>query len=156
MKTTLRIAFSLSFLTLFVLAGFGQDKSYGNVYYSVKNGDTWGGLTKMASAKATLEKYDKGEAPIVLTLNDGKGNNYFFASSFEAKTADGKAFHKVIGGGIAYPDPKWTAPSGNTEISWVYFNKNIYEIFMGDPKPFDVELQFADGSAIKYFISPSY
>ena len=156
MKINLRLFLSCSFLLLIVLTSIGQyRKEYGNVYYSVKDGDSWGGLIKMPNTKAVLDCPEKGEET-VLSLSDGKSVSYAFACIFEAKTGDGKYFHKLLSGGMMWPNPEWTSPTGNTEITWVYFNKNAYEIFNGDPKPFDVELQFADGSAVKYFISPSY
>ena len=154
MNKTLRTLLIFSFLFIFSFAGMAQDRDYGTVYYSVKNGDTWGGLIKMPSARASLSVPHKGKETI-LSFSDGD-NDYIFGCYFEAKTADGRAFHKVIEGGIAFPVAKWVSPSGNQEISWVYFNKDVYEIVSGDPKPFDVEIQFGDGSAIKYFISPSY
>ena len=127
-------------VSLFLFASIqvnAQLKEFGNVYYSVKNGDTWSGLTKL-NATVKLEKPDKGEiSPILIT--------------FEAKTADGKAFHKIV-----YNDPIWTGPSGSTKINWVFLNNSIHEIHASVPKPFDIELQFADGSAIKYYISPAY
>jgi hypothetical protein len=133
-----------------------QLKEFGNVYYSVKNGDAWSGLIKM-KATVKLEKPDKGDiSPILLTLIENNQKYSTLTCQFEAKTADGKAFHKIIGGGIAYGDPVWTSPTGSTKITWVYLNKSIHEIHAGAPKPFDLELQFEDGSAVKYFISPAY
>lgn len=109
----------------------------------------------MPNTKAVLDCPEKGQETI-LGLSDGKSISYVLACIYEAKTGDGRSFHKLLSGGVAWPNPKWVSPTGNTEITWIYFNKNASEIFSNDPKPFDVELQFADGSAVKYFISPAY
>ena len=107
MKVFLRTIFSFAFLNLFVLVGFGQyQKSYGNVYYSVKNGDSWGGLIKMPNTTAVLDCPEKGQET-VLGINDGKSVQYVLACIFEAKTGDGKYFHKLLSGGMAWPNPKW-------------------------------------------------
>jgi hypothetical protein len=148
----------IAFVTLFLLSATqvnAQLKEFGNVYYSVKTGDTWGGLIKM-NAKVKLEKPDKGEiSPITLTLIENQTYKYVNCQ-FEAKTADGKSFHKLMPVGPGMPGSDWKSPSGATKITWVYLNKSIHEIHASAPKPFDIELQFEDGSAIKYYISPAY
>lgn len=156
MKNIFRVSFFLLLITLCVSDLSAQAKEYGNVYYSIKNGDTWSGLTKM-NAKAFLEKSGKGfDYPVTVRLID-KGTNYYYVNcKFEAKTADGKSFHKLESQGPGMGSSEWMSPSGSTEINWVYLNKSIHEIYDSEIKPFDLELHFEDGSAVKYFFSPSY
>ncbi|MCP4456814.1 MAG: hypothetical protein GY816_02115 [Cytophagales bacterium] len=67
-------------------------------------------------------------------------------------TGEGKASHRVIVSAAMYADPNWTSHPCSSEVNWVYLNKSIREI-MADKEylPFDIEVQFADGSVVKYF-----
>ncbi len=152
MKTPhLRIILLAGLLTTVSLA-YAQDKNYSNVYIEKKVDGTWSGTTK-TTFTATLGKHDKGDrTPIYLSLKKANADVYYFYAEYEAQTPEKKAFHKFFGG--VGSKPFWESPTGSTDIDWVYFNKDVYDIWAGDPKPFHVEIEFADGSAVKYYISP--
>jgi hypothetical protein len=138
---------------VFINNALAQEKSYSTVYQETKTDDSWSG-TKKTSYSARLSKPDKGEtSPLMLVVDRPNEESFFIIVKYETDTSDGKAFHKVMSG-PAWGQPKWTSPSGNTDINWVYFNKNAYDIWAGESKPFDVQIEFADGSAVKYYISP--
>jgi len=145
----MRLQYLLSIALVCVLS-FGasaQGKTYGQVYYSVKNGDAWGGLIKTTFG-VTITSIDEGFYQLVMT-----GTENTVTIKFEATTSEGRAFHAVS---KAHPI-KWKGPEGQTTIAWVYANKNIADIFNSATlKPWDLEIQFSEGPAVKYYMSPKY
>ncbi len=155
MKQSFQTLVILSFTFLTILSTEAQTKKYGTIYSSEKTGDSWGG-TKKTNLVATLERNEKGEGPVSITLLTGNSENYKYnlTADFEAMTGEGKAFHRVLVGAAMYADPNWTSHTGSSEVNWVYLNKSIREILAEkEVLPFDIEIQFADGSAVKYLIS---
>jgi len=146
------ILFLLVFFTAF--STVAQEKRYKTVYKSEKTGDSWGG-TKKTTFSASIERNEKGEGPVSISILSGNSTTvkYNLTCDFEAMTGEGKAFHRVIDGPV-YGAPNWTSHTGSTDVNWVYLNKSIREI-LAEPEylPFDVEVQFGDGSAVKYLIS---
>jgi len=144
----MRINYLLSFLLLVAMCqtGFSQTKTYGQVYYSVKNGNDWGGLIK-TSFGVSLTNPEEGLYQISMS-----GTSNIITVKYEAMNSEGRAFHTIS----KLYNISWKGPAGQTEINWVFLNKDIAEIFTNGVKPWDLELQFSDGSAVKYYMSQKY
>ncbi len=149
MKQTYKLIFVVTLVIITVLSTQAQ-KTYSTVYIAAKEGDGWGGLKK---TKFEVKLTDVEMAGIyVITMSDGTDTNYALPLKFEAMAGEGKAFHTIV-----TTDPfsyEWTGPSGETTINWVYVNVSIKDIYDGDTAPFDFEIQFEGGSAVKYYVSP--
>lgn len=144
----MRITYLFTFLLVLSVAhtSLGQAKTYGQVYYSVKNGNDWGGLIKTAYA-VSLTNSEEGLYQLTMS-----GTDNTMTIKFEAMNSEGRAFHAVS----KLHKISWKGPAGQTEINWVFLNKNVAEIFTNGMKPWDLELQFADGTAVKYYMSQKY
>jgi len=129
--------------------GAKAQKKYSTVYVSVKEADSFSGLKK---SQFSVTITDQEMANIFVIAMTNNTTTYYLPLKFEAMAGEGKAFHKVV-----TTDPfsyTWTGPSGQTEINWVYVNASIKDIYNGDTAPFDFEIQFEGGSAVKYYVSP--
>jgi len=144
--------YSLLAVSLALLSFKSQDGlTFKNVYHETKTDGSWSG-TKKTRFTANVSELSKG-GPYSLTMKDQSGSvSYRVVVNYQTESSDGRAFHQVVGG--VWGESNWTSPSGDTSINWVFMNKDISKVLEDDPKPFDIEIQFGDGSAVKYYISP--
>jgi len=131
------------------LMGFNQDKSipFGTVYVSeLQSDDSWSDLKK-TSYSLSLKRVPMDGSYSYMAVMDVGNEEYSMSLSYQTQTGDDKAFHEVGSGA------HWPSKSGATRILGVLAHKNIEEIYADGNKPFDLEIKYLDGSAVKYYFS---
>jgi hypothetical protein len=126
----------------------GQALNFGTVYTSEKmSGGDWSDLKKtnhrMTFRQATPQVY-------TIEMQLGGNETYGISLAYETQTSEDRAYHYVQEGPLPL---YWPSTTGATTVFGVLTHKPLPEIYADGELPFDIELEYNDGSRLRFYFS---